>query len=129
MLTLTATPWLQKTIESEAGDLQRTYTLWGMLATVNSHLLPLLILAIALLLAYAVVSIVLPPERMLPRSVLGWLAVVSAVGIVVNADNGYTPGAGAILTLVVCAITALLTSLSPLFRPVRGPVHDAQPRS
>ena len=76
----------------------------------------MLIIAIVLVLASAVAGIVLPPDQLLARSILGWLAVAAVVGIVVNSDNGHTPGAGAILTLVVCAVTAIVTSLTPLLR-------------
>ncbi len=126
VLALTATTWLQKTYEASPVDAIRTYTLWGMLSTVNHSLLFLLIFAIALLLASAVAGIVLPVDRMLPRSILGWLAVAAVVGIVVNSDNGHTPGAGAILTLVVCVVTAIVTSLTPLLRP-RSPQQVAPP--
>ncbi len=117
VLALTATTWLQKTYDASPVDVTRTYTLWGMLTTVNHSLLFLLILAIVLILGSAIAGIVLPPEPMLARSILGWLAVAAVVGIIVNSDNGHTPGAGAILTLVVCIVTALVTSLAPLLRP------------
>lgn len=117
VLALTATTWLQKIYDASPVDVTRTYTLWGMLTTVNHRLLFLLILAIALILASAIAGIVLPPEPMLTRSILGWLAVAAVVGIIVNSDSDHTPGAGAILTLVVCTVTALVTSLVPLLRP------------
>lgn len=116
VLALTATPWMQKITETEPVGIQRTYTLWGLLATVNNRFLFLLILAIGVLLAFVVVGIAVRPDLMLARSIVGWLAVAAAVGIVLNTDNGYTPGAGAILTLVVCTVTAGVTSLAPLFR-------------
>ncbi|WP_152362476.1 hypothetical protein [Microlunatus speluncae] len=126
VLALTATTWLQKTYEASPVDVVRTYTLWGLLSTVSHRLLFLLIIAIVLLLASAVAGIVLPPDRMLARSVLGWLAVAAVVGIVVNSDNGHAPGAGAIVTLVVCSVTALVTTFVPLLRsrsqqPVAAP--------
>jgi len=117
VLALTATTWLQKTYEASSVDVTRTYTLWGMLSTVNHSLLFLLIIAIVLVVGSAMLAIVLPPGLMLARSILGWLAVAAVVGIIVNSDNGHTPGAGAILTLVVCAVTAIVTSLTPLLRP------------
>jgi hypothetical protein len=120
VLALTAAPWMQSAPESSA-DPQRTYTLWGLLASVSHVYLTLLIIAIVLLLAYAVGSMVLPLDRMGVRSVLGWLAVAATVGIIVNLDRGSTAGAGAVLTLVVCVATALLTSLAPLLQPTRRP--------
>lgn len=120
VLALTAAPWMQSPPESSA-DPQRTYTLWGLLASVSHVYLTLLIIAIVLLLAYAVGSLVLPLDRMGVRSVLGWLAAAATVGIILNLDDGSTAGAGAVLTLVVCAATALLTSLAPLLQPTRRP--------
>lgn len=128
VLALTAAPWMQTAPESTA-DPQRTYTLWGLLASVSHAFLTLLIIAIALLLAYAVGSLVLPLDRIGARSVLGWLAVAATVGIILNLDDGSTAGAGAVLTLVVCAATALLTSLAPMMQPARRPAMQPPTRS
>lgn len=110
VLALTATPWLQKVYETPDVDVNRTYTLWGMLATVNHRMLFALVLAIGILLAFIVIGVVARPDRLLARSIVGWLAVLASAGIIVFADNGHTPGAGVIITLVVCLITALVTS-------------------
>ncbi|GAB3750553.1 hypothetical protein [Microlunatus parietis] len=101
--------------------MNRTSTLWGMLATVNHRMLFALVLAIGILLAFVVVGVLARPDRLLARSVLGWLAVLATSGIIFFSDNDHTPGAGVIITLVVCAITALVTSLGPLLQRFQGP--------
>ncbi|MFC7626095.1 hypothetical protein [Microlunatus sp. GCM10028923] len=121
VLALTATPWLQKVYETSEVDVNQTYTLWGMLATVNHSLLFALVLAIGILLAFVVVGVLAPPDQLLARSVLGWLAAVAAAGIIVFADNGHIPGAGVIITLIVCVITAAVTSFAPLLQRFQAP--------
>lgn len=121
VLALTATPWLQKLYETPEVDVNRTYTLWGMLATVNHRFLVALVLAIAILLAFVVIGAVNRPDRLLARSILGWLAVVAVAGIIAFTDNGYASGAGAIITLVVCVITALVTSFGLLLQRIQSP--------
>ncbi|HLT62082.1 MAG TPA: hypothetical protein VK020_12855 [Microlunatus sp.] len=120
VLVLTATPWMQRTLDAEPGDLQQTYSLWGLLATVNHGLMFLLILAIVALLAFVVVVVLLRPDRMVARAIVSWLAVAASGGILLNIDAGYGPGAGGVLTLVLCLVTALATSSATVFRGFVG---------
>lgn len=116
VLVLTAMPWMHRPVEvpDVSGNLQSTYTLWGMLSTVNHSFFGLLVLAIVLILLF-VVSAVLPTESLTARAVAAWFGVGAIVGIVINIDSDYSPSAGIILALVLTiACAAVLTAAAIL---------------
>lgn len=111
VLVLTATPWIHRPVEvpDVSGNMQSTYTLWGMLSTVNYAFFGLLVFAMILIVLF-VVAAVLPTGALTARAVAAWFGVGAIVGIMINIDSDYSPSAGMILALLLSIACAAVTT-------------------
>lgn len=122
VLVLTATPWMSRPVDvpEVSGNVQSQYSLWGMLATVNSAFFGLLVTAIVLIMVF-VAAAVLPTRARTARAVAGWFGAAAIGGIMINIDSDYTPSAGIVLALLLtigCAVTLTV-----------GAIHEMRQRT
>lgn len=115
VLALTATDWLVRSVSTQAGRADRTFSFWGMFESVPDELAVGLGLTALILVIFVGVSILIDHTRPAAATVSSWLAALATLIVLLNIDSGYSAGPGLWLTLIVCLVTAVAGSIDWLF--------------
>lgn len=115
VLALTATPWIGKSIRTEGGTVDRTFSFWGLFESVRQNLVAGLGLGAAVLVAFILVSVLVDHARPAAGTVLSWLAALTTLIVLLNVDSGYSAGPGLWLTLVVTSFAAIAGTIDWTF--------------